>query len=171
MKMPPLVLYACIALPIIIVLVYVLNPLEARTMDPRGRLLGVIPSYNPSISMEPTIKKGSTILACTASHVRSELNVGDIVIFHSPGDQSPWFKRIAALGGDSVEFKEGILYRNSKKQIENYISGPGEPADIEAYEIPAGSVYVLGDNRTNSDDSRFFGPINTDSIIAKVCLY
>lgn len=97
--------------------------------------------YVPTESMEPTILKGSYILGC---RFFGELKVGDIIVFEHEGKQV--VKRIAAMCGDTVEHKGDVLI------------------------VPDGKIYVLGDNKDNSADSRSWVVpfIDNDSIIATV---
>ena len=76
---------------------------------------------------------------------------------------------MTALAGDSVEFQDGKFLRNGAIQEESFTSSPNIPANIDRIKVPAGYVYVLGDNRSNSFDSRFHGPILISSVIGKVC--
>lgn len=99
--------------------------------------------YVPTESMEPTIDKESMILGV---RVYGELEVGDIVIFEKDGEFM--VKRIAAKGGDTIT------------------------VDDRVYEVPDGCYFMLGDNKTNSYDSRYWDEpyVNGEKIVAKVIL-
>ena len=99
--------------------------------------------YVPTESMEPTINKESMILGV---RVYGELEVGDIVIFEKDGEFM--VKRIAAKGGDIIT------------------------VDDRVYEVPDGCYFMLGDNKTNSYDSRYWDEpyVNGEKIVAKVIL-
>ncbi len=170
MKLSRIALYGTIAIPVALVAIYFWNPFSAHTLDPRGRVLGVIPYRIPSSSMEPALKQGGFLLACTTAYRDSPPKVGDIIVFWSPQElDRPWVKRVTALAGDSVEFQDGKFLRNGAIQEESFTSSPNIPANIDRIKVPAGYVYVLGDNRSNSFDSRFHGPILISSVIGKVC--
>lgn len=99
---------------------------------------------------------------------------GDIVVFNPPDDDKPYIKRIVGLPGDVVEFADGNVIVNGMRLNEPYIQEgitrcPGGICD-EPITVPEGHVFVLGDNRRNSEDSRFFGPITVESIIGKASL-
>ncbi|MCC6705064.1 MAG: signal peptidase I [Thermomicrobiales bacterium] len=95
---------------------------------------------------------------------------GDIVVFNPPNDDKPYIKRIIATAGDEVSFQDGHVFVNGQQVIEEHIVKPTNCPSAscrEAIIVPEGYVYVLGDNRTSSQDSRYFGPIAIDSIIGK----
>jgi|SRR5579884_878585 len=96
---------------------------------------------------------------------------GDIIVFNPPVESSkPYIKRVIGLAGDRVTFRGGHVYINGQELNEPYINGPittcggSEYCDVV---VPTGDVFVLGDNRENSSDSRIFGPVSIDSIIGK----
>ncbi len=97
--------------------------------------------YVPSASMEPTLKEKSYILGL---RIYGDLEVGDIIIFEH--NDTTMVKRIAAIGGETIE------------------------VDGKTYNVPEGSVFVLGDNAENSFDSRYWGNpfVDKNKIIAKV---
>lgn len=95
---------------------------------------------------------------------------GDIVVFNPPTDDKPYIKRIIGLPGDEISFQNGHVYVNGVELVEEHITKETNcPTSScrEAIIVPEGYVYVLGDNRTSSEDSRYFGPITIDSIIGK----
>lgn len=96
---------------------------------------------------------------------------GDIIVFHPPVESNkPFIKRIIGLPGDHVTFQGGYVYINGQRLNEPYINGPitdcppGRYCDVV---VPQGQVFVMGDNRQNSDDSRYFGTVNISEIIGK----
>lgn len=97
---------------------------------------------------------------------------GDIIVFNPPQQSDkPYIKRIIGLPGDTVSFTAGHVFVNGEALEEDYIDGAitdcnGRYCDVGP--IPEGSVYVLGDNRTNSTDSRRFGLVTMERIIGKV---
>jgi len=107
-----------------------------------------------------------------------ELQRGDIVIFTPPIESEKhkdYIKRCIALPGDDFRIKDGFVYINGKRQDEPYTLG--KPTDYSSFHItkqnsiegvvPDGKVIVLGDNRTNSSDSRYFGYLDISSIKGK----
>ncbi len=97
---------------------------------------------------------------------------GDIIVFTPPQQSDkPYIKRIIGLPGDTVTFTAGHVFINGEALDEEYIDGPiteCEGSHCDVGPIPDDSVYVLGDNRTNSTDSRRFGLVTMDRIIGKV---
>lgn len=106
------------------------------------------------VSMEPALKNGSIIFT---SRIFDNIKCDDIVVFSLDGTDC--VKRVAATGGDKVEFKDGFVYINGIK-LSNY-SYSGEDM---VYSISEDELFVLGDNSKKSLDSREFGPISIDSV-------
>jgi len=98
---------------------------------------------------------------------------GDIVVLHPPVKNStqPYIKRVIGLAGETVSFKDGWVYINGTRLDESYINGPITDCDTGPNchdgTVPTGYVFVLGDNRENSADSRSFGFVKIDEIIGK----
>ncbi len=118
-------------------------------------------------SMRPTYQDGQFILLLRAKE--KEYNRGDVVgVEYTAGEEkSILLKRIIAIGGDVVSCKSGQLYVNGQKVSESDHT-VGKTSDITAQTIPDGSVYLLGDNREHSMDSRSFGCMSCEDIIGKV---
>lgn len=111
--------------------------------------------YVPSESMEPTLDVGAGMFG-TKFSPENDLKHGNIVVFDSPeGDGTKWIKRIIGLPGDKIEFKDNKIYRNGKALKEPYIKSDFEYDDAE-YNVPDNCVFLMGDNRDNSVDSRFW---------------
>jgi signal peptidase I len=98
---------------------------------------------------------------------------GNIIAFHYPRDPSLNFlKRVAAVGGDTVEIRDDILYVNDIPVREPYAVHSGKPwlrhpENMAARMVPAENLFVLGDNRDNSDDSRYWGTVPVDNVIGE----
>ena len=129
----------------------------------------------PSPSMEPTLEVVDRVLVNKLSYRFHDVNRGDVVVFERPpgastgqnGEIKDLIKRVIAVGGDTIEAKEGEVYVNGERVDENYLE-PGTPTDnLPLKTIPDGHVFVMGDNRTNSEDSRIFGPIDEDAIVGR----
>lgn len=101
---------------------------------------------------------------------------GDIVIFDAPVNNAtkPYIKRVIGLEGETVEIRDDHVFINGQQLEEPYLEGAATfctgGRDCSPVEVPEGSVFVLGDNRDNSQDSRAFGPISVDSIVGKAWL-
>ncbi len=131
----------------------------------------------PSGSMESTIEIGDRILSEKVSYNFSKPQRGDIVTFDSPTDEGVILvKRVIAVGGDVVDIANGNLYVNGELQQESYAPDPTyELASTYKgkritypYAVPDGQMWVMGDNRDNSQDSRYFGSVPIDTITGKV---
>ncbi|HQY31751.1 MAG TPA: signal peptidase I [Thermomicrobiales bacterium] len=98
--------------------------------------------------------------------------IGDIVVLNPPiPSDAPYIKRIVAVAGDVVTVRDGAVIVNGTIQMEPYLRGVEttceEPIWCDGYVVPSGAVYVMGDNRGDSFDSRSFGPVPIDNIIGK----
>lgn len=106
-------------------------------------------------------------------HLFSPPQRGDIVVFDAPvpGADKPYIKRIIGLPGETIEARNGSVYVDGQKLDEPYLQGEetwcNRNQDCEPVTVPEGSIFVLGDNRDNSQDSRAFGPVDIDSVIGK----
>jgi signal peptidase I len=148
----------------------------------------VKPYRIPSASMEPTLQIGQRVLVNRLGNRFNDPHVGEIIVFHPPagaeqpggeqcGAQPPdgqvcmretraessttFIKRVVAGPGDRIRIVGGHVIRNGKREADSYIRPcagggcdfPGETT------VPAGHWFVMGDNRGDSDDSRFWGPV------------
>ena len=120
----------------------------------------------PTDSMQPTLDNNSRYCV---SKMYKEINRGDIVVFHRDGEIIDFVKRVIGLPGEHLELRDGKLYINSIAIEEPYIKYEGGIKDIDLF-IPNNSYIVLGDNRSNSKDSRYWeNPfLDEDSIKGKV---
>lgn len=144
------------------------------------RAFVVEPFSIPTESMCDTIEVGDSVLA---EKITLELGgtvlQGDIIVFENP-ERDPvkdvLCKRVVARGGQTVDLKDGSVYIDGKKITEDYAKGDSYPLNIGKakrisypYKIPKGEIWVMGDNRENSADSRYFGAIPEDSVIG-ICV-
>lgn len=129
----------------------------------------------PSPSMTPTLEVGDRVLVNKLSYRAHGVHRGDLVVFERPpqassgteGEIKDLIKRVVAVGGDTVEGYDGQVYVNGERIDEPYLA-PGTPTDnLPRQEIPEDHVFVMGDNRQNSEDSRVFGPVAEDTIVGR----
>ena len=117
----------------------------------------VLPTTVMSGSMEPTLNVGQLAVYNRLAYVKGEIKRGDIISFYSDELGAEMAKRVIGIPGDEISFQDGYVVINGQVADESdYI-----PADIETncnktFTVPSGTVFVLGDNRENSYDSRFF---------------
>jgi signal peptidase I len=157
----------------------------------------VKPYRIPSGSMEPTLDVGQRVLVQRlTTRLGSEPEVGDVIVFHPPAgadgvpaacgapvaegspcarptpgrSEQTFIKRVVALGGDTVAVQDGLVIRNGRRQPAPFAAacGDGGGCDLpRPIRVPRGSVFLMGDNRGNSEDSRFWGPVPTDWVIGE----
>ena len=111
-------------------------------------------------SMEPSLHHGQRLLVEKVSYRFSQPNRGEVVVFRYPGDlRRKYIKRIIGRPGDEITIKNGFLYVNGLRLEEDYINGPTygtySAPTFGPVVVPEGHYFVLGDNRRNSDDSRY----------------
>ena len=119
-------------------------------------------------SMQPTLHTNDVVFLDKLSVEIGNIKRGEIVVFDSKDENNDdYIKRVIGVAGDEVSIMNGKVYVNGKQLEENYLA-PGtitEPITPRTtYKVPAGDVFVLGDNRTNSTDSRILGCINIKDI-------
>jgi signal peptidase I len=120
----------------------------------------------PSDSMTPTIRPGDHLLL--DKRHPAEVAVGDVVVVHDPLGDDLIVKRVIAVGGDSIGFEDGVLVRNARPVTEPYTTDFLDGVYYGPDVVPAGDVYLLGDNRVDSVDSRDFGPVPVSSVVGRV---
>lgn len=130
--------------------------------------------YIPSESMLPTLKIGDHLIIDKISFEikgPKDIQRGDIVVFEPPAaaqsnDDIPFIKRVIGLPGETVSVKKGTVYINGEPLNEPYILEK-PVVDFKPYTIPANAIFVMGDNRNHSNDSRYWGPLPVQNIIGK----
>lgn len=133
--------------------------------------------YIPSESMEPTLEVGDRVLVNKLSYDFHDVNRGDLVVFHRPetdmaNDEAikDLIKRVIGLPGETVESIDGRVYIDGQPLEEPYLPEGVTTTMPGPVTVPEGQVFVMGDNRANSSDSRVFGPISQDLIIGRAFL-
>ena len=122
-------------------------------------------------SMDPTLRAGDSVLAAKFAYRLAEPGRGDVVLFRAPGDGAPTIKRVVGLPGDTVAVRDGVLFVNGEKKREGYVDyGLTDSTFLGSTDVPEGHVYLMGDNRANSLDSRSYGPVPEADLLGKVPL-
>jgi signal peptidase I len=123
-------------------------------------------------SMLPGIKDGDTLkVQRLDARTRTQLVRGDIIVFKFPMDQTKrYVKRVIGLPADQIEVKSGEIWLNGVKLYEPYVSSRLNLSQRsqDVVTVPAHAYYVLGDNRDNSADSRIWGTVPEELVVAKV---
>jgi len=128
----------------------------------------VQPFFIPSGSMEPTFIRGDHVLVNKFIYRFTGPKRGDIIVFKYPLDPSKdYIKRIAAFEGETIEIKNNVVHINGKEHRETYSTSPAPISDYGPYKVEKGKIFVLGDNRNNSADSRSWGTLPVNNIIGK----
>ena len=130
--------------------------------------------YVPTESMVPTLEVGDRLLADKVTHLfGSQPERGDIIIFEASegGEEVDLIKRVVGVPGDKIILVHGSLYVNDERQREPYLNSdlPDESTYGPLW-VPEGHVFVLGDNRAYSADSRIFGPVPEKYIVGEAFL-
>jgi signal peptidase I len=150
--------------------------------------------YIPSASMEPQLREGDRVVVSRTAYRLHDPRRGDVVVFPSPavpaedeglveglvhdvletvGLRDPGerelIKRVIGLPGETIEGRGGGVVIDGRRLVEPYLSDQVVTGDFGPTVVPAGHVFVMGDNRTNSHDSRFtdIGPIDRSTIVGR----
>jgi signal peptidase I len=150
--------------------------------------------YIPSGSMEPTLNISDRVLVEKVSYRMRPVRDGDVIVFvHDLPGQTPepsnvvvrffsslgqavgvappsdrdFIKRVVGTPGDRITCQQGKLVRNGKVVPEPYLAPGTTTENCTPTTVPNGKLYVMGDNRNNSEDSRTFGPVDRSSVVGR----
>lgn len=121
-------------------------------------------------SMQPTLRTDERLLVNKMIYHLRPPRRGEVIVFRPPIDTDQDFvKRVVAVGGDTVQIRDGWVYVNGRRLDEPYVAYRGD-VTTPPFKVPAGTVWVLGDNRPNSEDSRTFGEVSLADIRGEAIL-
>lgn len=128
--------------------------------------------YIPSESMEPVLEVGDRLLVSKLSYRIGDPDPGDVVVFRTPPSMQPaqtaeLIKRVVAVGGQTVGADNGRLIVDGVPVDEEYLPDGVYTRDFGPLPVPHGYVFVMGDNRGSSQDSRVFGAIPESEIVGR----
>jgi len=175
-RMPTLLRFTLALLSLLLLAVlamYVFNPLGTASLDPRLRVLGHAPFRVVSSSMLPTLADGDQVVVSALSLRHTPLAAGDLLVFFPPNAQrSPYLQRLIGLPGDRVRIEDGKTYVNDQLLQEPYLGdqvfGRRESLNVAEVIVPADGLWLLGDSRDNSYDSRHWGHAQRDQVVGRV---
>lgn len=125
----------------------------------------------PTASMYPTLPSPCFSFSARATYWFEEPERGDIVLFkRADGNSKIYAKRIVGMPGDTLEIKHGQTYINGEIYDEPYLRETPEDLDFGTFQIPSGCYFMMGDNRNNSYDSRYWDEhfVPRENILSKV---
>jgi len=123
--------------------------------------------------MEPTLMVKDKLIVNKVSFKFSGIKRGDIIAFHSPVTEGKdLVKRAIAFEGETVKLgTDGVIYINGKPIDKDYYAGNAPPKYTgQTFKIGKNEIFVMGDNRDDSYDSRYFGPIDKNEVFGKVLM-
>jgi len=137
--------------------------------------------FIPSLSMAPTLEQGDRVLVNKLAYRVGDVSRGDVVVFERPpsetaGNIPDLIKRVIALPGESIVIKDNKVFVDGEPLDESYLPAnplistattPLKCSDTDPCVVPPKKLWVMGDNRPDSKDSRFFGPIEESSIVGR----
>jgi len=128
--------------------------------------------YIPSESMVPTLQKGDRVLVNKLSYKLHDVHRGDVVVFGRPPNEpdngiKDLIKRVIGLPGETIEVRDCKVLINGQPLSESYVKSWTRTCTYAPHQIGSDEVFVMGDNRDDSQDSRYFGPIKESLIVGR----
>lgn len=151
------------------------NPFNTAADTFRGRVLGFELFRIPSDSMLPTLMPGDFIWVSTSAYRDAAPQINDVITFLYPKDKSiNYIKRLIGRPGDTVRIENFNVYVNNKEIQQPYLNQQLVKKPYSRYMspvvVPPGKLFVMGDNRDNSNDGRFFGLVSQSDVIGKATM-
>lgn len=132
------------------------------------RWLVLSPVVVHGVSMQPTLRDGDRLLLVVYRDPPVRVDRGTAVVFEDDGGRRS-VKRVVGVTGDEIALRDGVLEIDGRPAEEPYLSARRlDGVYTRPVTVPAGSVYLLGDNRTSSVDSRELGPVPLDRLVGRV---
>lgn len=127
--------------------------------------------YIPSGSMEDTLEIRDRVLVNKLSYRLHKVNRGDILVFERPADDgsgsTDLIKRVVGLSGETLEGRDGAVFVDGRRLNEPYLGRGVTAGTFPAQRVPPGHVWMMGDNRSNSRDSRVFGAVPESNVVGR----
>ena len=120
-------------------------------------------------SMEPNLQAGEKVLVGKVEYYFAKPKRGDIVIIKFPDRTEDIIKRVIATEGEKISVSGGSVFIDGRKLGEPYVTEPID-GDFAEQTVPPGTIFVMGDNRNDSHDSRAVGPIPLDKVLGRAYL-
>lgn len=160
-----------LGLVLLVVIIYLINPSGTATLDPRARLLGYAFYSIPSGSMAPTLIPGDIVLTATFAYASDLPRRDELIVYIPPVTETAFVGRVVAISGDTVSVTGPEVTLNGQQLEEEFVLSSNREChrgDVEGLVVPAGKLFILGDNRCNSNDSRYFGFVDTEMVIGRI---
>ena len=150
-------------------LIYAVIVLAAVVSATLIRIYILEPFIVPTPSMEPMLVVGDKVIINKLAYKFGSVKRGDIIAFHSPLEEKDLVKRVIAIEGDEITLTtEGEIFINGEKIVEDYLPSDQDISYInQTVNVGKNELFVMGDNRNNSFDSRFFGTIPEDDVFGE----
>ncbi len=168
-----LIILVTMFVSIMIIQTYDINDVSMQpTFDPQGNrvlvyltphVFGAVPDHGDIVIIDSRIGRERTFLDRFRESPVVSMALRDV-------NEHLWVKRVIGRPGDRLELKDGAVNRNGEKLFEEYIMEPMDDRGFESVVVPDGHVYVMGDNRNRSSDSRQIGPVPVSNIQGRVIL-
>lgn len=150
---------------------YIITIIAAVIIATLIRVFIFEPFIVPTPSMDPTLRVGDKVIINKLAFKFDSIERGDIIAFHSPiEDNKELVKRAIGIEGDEISLTtEGEIFINGEKMVEDFIPGDRDISYMnQIFIVEEDEVFVMGDNRNNSYDSRYFGSISEESVFGKL---
>jgi signal peptidase I len=127
--------------------------------------------YIPSESMLPTLQVGDRLVV---NKLADDYHLGDIIVFHRPdtwsAEHDVLIKRVIAVEGQTVEVRDNTVLVDGEALVEPYLASDTSMPDHPVLTVPDNQIFVMGDNRDESSDSRANGPVPLDDVVGRAAL-